>query len=64
MLLDRNSAGLVSTVIFQTPSKMGKGILVSPTVDGNPLSAPTAMDVSDKTDTATTEAGIEELGPG
>ncbi|MGI6201502.1 MAG: NAD(P)/FAD-dependent oxidoreductase [Christensenellales bacterium] len=61
MLLDRNSAGLVSTVIFQTPSKMGKGILVSPTVDGNLFVGPTAMDVSDKTDTATTEAGIEEL---
>jgi glycerol-3-phosphate dehydrogenase len=54
LLLDRNVEGLVRTVIFQTPSKLGKGVLVSPTVDGPVYTGPTAMDISDKEDTSTT----------
>lgn len=60
MLLDRKAAK-VEKVIFQTPSKLGKGILVSPTVDGNAFAGPTALDMTDKTDTSVTDAGIEEL---
>jgi glycerol-3-phosphate dehydrogenase len=37
ILLDKEYGNLVSSTIFRTPSKMGKGILVSPTVDGNLL---------------------------
>ncbi len=51
MLLDRKST-CVNTVIFQTPSKLGKGILVSPTVDGNMFAGPTAVDMTDKRDTS------------
>jgi glycerol-3-phosphate dehydrogenase len=37
---------------------MGKGVLVSPTVDGNLLVGPTAEDIDDKEDTKTTAAGL------
>ena len=58
MLLDKESGSLVGCTIFRCPSKMGKGILVSPTVDGNLLLGPTAEDIDDKEDTATTAAGL------
>ena len=44
LLLDRNALPL-NTVLFQTPSKMGKGVLVSPTVHGNAYAGPTAVDI-------------------
>jgi glycerol-3-phosphate dehydrogenase len=37
---------------------MGKGILVSPTVDGNLLLGPTSVDMEDKDDKSTTPAGL------
>lgn len=60
MLLDR-TASSIQKVIFQTPSALGKGILVSPTVDGNAFLGPTAVDIDDKEDTSVSEAGMEEL---
>ncbi len=60
MLLDRTAADL-KKVIFQTPSKMGKGVLVSPTVDGNSFAGPTAVDIEDKEDTSVCAASIDEL---
>ena len=61
MLLDRECGGLVSHTIFRCPSKMGKGILVSPTVDGNLLLGPTAEDIEDKEDTKTTAEGLARV---
>lgn len=58
MLLDRECGGLVSHTIFTLPTKMGKGILVSPTVDGNLLLGPTSVDGEDKTDKKTTRPGM------
>lgn len=58
MLLDKECGSLVSRTVFRCPSKMGKGILVSPTVDGNLLLGPTAEDIEDKGDTKTTAAGL------
>lgn len=58
ILLDKESGGLVSHTIFRTPSKMGKGILVSPTVDGNLLTGPTSVDMEDKDDKSTTADGL------
>ena len=60
MLLDRK-ATCVETVVFQTPSRLGKGILVSPTVDGNMFAGPTAVDMTDKRDTSVTPEGIAQL---
>lgn len=58
MLFDRSEGGLVSHTIFQTPTKAGKGILVTPTVDGNLLIGPTS-EVCDKDDKSTTLAGLD-----
>ncbi len=54
MLCDKSIGHLANHTIFQCPSKMGKGILVTPTVDGNLLIGPSALDIEDKTDVATT----------
>ena len=61
MLLDRECGELISHTVFRCPSKMGKGILVSPTVDGNLLLGPTAEDIEDKEDTSTTREGLEKI---
>lgn len=61
VLLDKTSGGVVSHTIFRTPSAMGKGILVTPTVDGNLLLGPTAEDIEDKNDTATTAEGLSTV---
>ena len=58
ILLDRECGGIVKHTIFRTPSKMGKGILVSPTVDGNLLLGPTSVDMEDKDDKSTTPEGL------
>jgi hypothetical protein len=48
-------------VLFSCPSANGKGILVSPTVDGNLILGPTARAVDDREDTATTDEGLWEV---
>lgn len=61
IILDKSESGIVHSVIFQTPSDMGKGILVSPTIDGNVLLGPTSHDTYDKDDKSTTSIGIDEV---
>ena len=61
MLLDKEAGGIVKHTIFQLPTKMGKGILVTPTVHGNLLVGPTAENIDDKENTATTSAGLAEV---
>ena len=56
-LLDSNCRNLANHVLFQTPSAAGKGVLVTPTVDGNILIGPSAGDNSSREDTATTREG-------
>ena len=58
ILLDKSEEGFVNHVLFQLPSKKGKGVLLAPTIDGNILIGPTATDILDKDDTQTT---VEEL---
>lgn len=60
-LLDRAVGPYVTHTIFQLPTKLGKGVLVSPTVHGNIIVGPTAIDIEDKEGTNTTGAGIDEL---
>lgn len=60
-LLDHATDGFVKQTVFQLPGKYGKGVLVSPTVHGNTIVGPTAIDVSDKDSTATTQAGLDEV---
>ena len=61
ILLDRECGDLVKHTVFRVPSKMGKGILVSPTVDGNLLLGPTSVNVDDKSDKSTWADGIEKI---
>jgi len=61
ILLDKECGNLVSHTIFRTPSKMGKGILVSPTVDGNLLLGPTSVNILDKEDKDLTNEGFAKI---
>ena len=58
-LLDKSFVFMADHTIFQCPNKMGKGVLVTPTVDGNLLIGPSALDVEDKEDVDTTPQGLE-----
>ncbi len=60
-LLDKEAGNLVSHTIFPQPTKLGKGVLVSPTIHGNMIVGPTAVDVEDKEANNTTAAGINDL---
>lgn len=61
MLLDKNAGDTVARTIFQIPNEMGKGVLVTPTVHGNLLVGPTAADIEDKEDLATTRMSLESV---
>ena len=58
MLLDKSEGSRVGHTVFQVPSKEGKGILVTPTVDGNLLTGPTAMKVATPESVETTAEGL------
>ena len=61
LLLDRNCGGVVTRTIFTLPTKAGKGILVSPTADGNLLLGPTAEDLPEGANCAVTAAGQDKI---
>ena len=58
-LLDRPETLPFQHTVFQCPSRMGKGVLVTPTVHGNVLLGPSAEDIDDPLDTATTQDGLD-----
>ena len=58
-VLDKNQSGVVHSVIFQCPSKVGKGVLVSPTVHGNLIVGPDAVDVASPDDCSTDREGLQ-----
>ena len=58
-LLDHTKPLAFSMTLFQTPTKMGKGVLVSPTVHGNLLLGPSAIDVEDGTAVETTAQALK-----
>jgi len=60
ILFDRNAMHL-NKILFPTPTKVSKGILVCPTVSGNTFVGPTALNITDKKDTSTTVAGLKEI---
>ena len=61
ILLDKAEGGRVSHTIFRVPSKEGKGILVTPTVDNNLLTGPTADMVNSPYCNETTPEGLETV---
>ncbi|MDO5715682.1 MAG: NAD(P)/FAD-dependent oxidoreductase [Tissierellia bacterium] len=61
LLMDKEAQGHVKHTIFQLPSAKGKGVLATPTVDGNLLIGPTARDIENKEDVSTTKNEIDIL---
>ncbi|MEV4092091.1 NAD(P)/FAD-dependent oxidoreductase [Streptosporangium saharense] len=61
LVYDKLARPLANRIILPVPSSRGKGVLVSPTVYGNVLLGPTAEDLTDRTDTGTSEQGLEFL---
>lgn len=60
-LLDHAAGNHVSRTIFTLPNQFGKGVLVSPTIHGNLLIGPTAIDIEDKEGTNTTREGLDQV---
>ncbi len=60
-IFDKSVGDFVKTVIFQCPSEVGKGVLISPTVHGNIFIGPDAEDVEDKEALQTTLEGISYI---
>ena len=61
LMIDKAYAGAFRSTVFQVPTPMGKGVLVSPTVDGTLIVGPTAENIADKADTRTTASGLEKI---
>ena len=60
-LFDKKVGSTVSSTVFRLPGPLGKGVLVTPTVHGNLLIGPTALDTEDKEDVATTAEGLSTV---
>lgn len=60
-LLDKSQGSLVEKTIFQCPSELGKGVLVTPTVHGNLLVGPNAIDIDDKDSVSTESEGLNKI---
>jgi glycerol-3-phosphate dehydrogenase len=61
IVFDKLARPLLSSILLQVPTERTKGVLVAPTVYGNVLLGPTAEDIPDRDDTATTAEGIGGL---
>lgn len=57
-VIDRGYLDYVHAVLFPTPTKKGKGVLILPTIHGNLLMGPTAEGIEDSEDTAVTKYGL------
>ncbi len=61
IVFDKFARSLINHIILPVPTPITKGVLISPTVFGNVLLGPTAEDLDDKTNTATSEQGLRTL---
>jgi len=60
-LLDKEKAEMAYATLFQLPTAMGKGVLVTPTAEGNLLLGPSSANVDDKENLYTTVPGLAEV---
>jgi glycerol-3-phosphate dehydrogenase len=60
-ILDKKKENLARHLIFPLPSKISKGVLIIKTADGNPMIGPTAEEVEDKDDLATSDNGLGKV---
>jgi len=63
-LLDKSEAGIVSHTVFPCPTKIGKGILVAPSVHGNVIMGPASDTTPDREDVRTTEDTLNHARDG
>ena len=61
VLMDREVGDFVDATIFQLPTSLGKGVLVTPTVHGNLLVGPSATDMDNKEANATTGDDLNKI---
>jgi glycerol-3-phosphate dehydrogenase len=61
VVFDKLARSQLRSILLPVPTARTKGVLVAPTVYGNVLLGPTAEDVRDRADTATTAAGLRSL---
>jgi glycerol-3-phosphate dehydrogenase len=60
-LLDKNAPGFPAHVTFPVPAKNSKGVLVIPTVEGTMMVGPTAVEIDEKDDEATSPENMERV---
>ncbi len=60
-LMDKKVGSLVSHTLFQLPTRLGKGVLVTPTVHGNLLVGPNAENLEDREAVNTTGTGLDDI---
>ncbi len=61
IVFDKLARPLIGSILLPVPTARTKGVLIAPTVYGNVLLGPTAEDVTDRTATGTTAAGLVAL---
>jgi glycerol-3-phosphate dehydrogenase len=61
IVFDKLARTLLSSILLPVPTERTKGVLVAPTVYGNVLVGPTAEDVADRSEVATTARGLRSL---
>ncbi len=61
LVFDKLARTLVDKIVLPVPSSLGKGVLVSPTIYGNVMLGPTAENLGDRSQTATSEEGFQFL---
>jgi glycerol-3-phosphate dehydrogenase len=61
IVFDKLARPLVNQILLPVPTKVSKGVLVSPTVFGNIVLGPTAEDIEDKRATGSTASGLASL---
>jgi glycerol-3-phosphate dehydrogenase len=61
VVFDKLARPLLRHILLAVPTALTKGVLITPTVYGNVLLGPTAENIADRTDTATTAAGLTAL---
>lgn len=60
-MFDKLARPKADKIVLPVPSSRGKGVLISPTIYGNVMLGPTAEDLTDRTNTATSEDGYDFL---
>lgn len=61
IVFDKFARTLVNHILLPVPTPVTKGVMICPTVYGNVLLGPTAEDLLDRSDTTTSEQGLQML---